>query len=69
MAIETRVKQYGAVLGGWQTGQYIGSGSGGKTAVFRLTRSIYGWEESSALKVINIIEESGSRQSLPESRS
>lgn len=67
MAIETRVKQYGAVLGGWQTGNYIGSGSGGKTAVFRLTRSSYGWEESSALKVINIIEESGSRESLPES--
>lgn len=66
MSIDTRAKQYGTIFGNWKIADYLGSGSGGKTAVFKLVRSHEGWEEISALKVINIIEEVGERGKLAE---
>lgn len=68
MSIESRRHQYGKVFGHWQIKEFLGSGSGGKSAVFRLehTESI-GVE--SALKVISLIEERGSIDDLsPEYR-
>lgn len=68
MSIEDRGSQYGNVFGRWQIGELIGRGSGGKSAVFRLIRKRGSWEENSALKVINLIEERGDPVKLPEFR-
>lgn len=66
MAIETRILQGKNVFDGWEVKEYIGSGSGGKTAVFRIARGHGDWEESAALKVINILEEIGKKETLAE---
>lgn len=58
MSIESRSKSYGTVFDHWQVGKKLGHGSAGKTAVFELTRND-SFRESCALKVINLIEESG----------
>ena len=58
MSIESRSRQYGKVFDHWQIKEFLGSGSGGKTAVFRLVRSDSGWGVS-ALKIVNLIEERG----------
>lgn len=57
MSIESRSRQYGRVFDHWQIKEFLGSGSGGKTAVFRLTRIDSSWGES-ALKVVSLIAES-----------
>ena len=57
MSIESRSRQYGKVFDHWQIKEFLGSGSGGKTAVFRLTRTDSSWGES-ALKVVSLIAES-----------
>ena len=67
MSIESRSRQYGKVFDHWQIQEFLGSGSGGKTAVFRVVRSDSD-RGASALKVVNLIEERGSLQSLPEYR-
>lgn len=65
MSINNRVTQYGCVFGNWKLHDYIGGGSNGKTAVFRIVRSDT-FEEYNALKVVNIIEESGNWDHLSE---
>lgn len=67
MSIETRFHQYGKVFDHWQIKEILGTGSGGKTAVFRLGRSDSSRGDS-ALKVVNLIEEQGDFYALPESR-
>ena len=67
MSIESRSRQYGKVAGHWQIREFLGSGSGGKSAVFRLVHTDSGSVES-ALKVINLIEKRGTPDSLTESR-
>lgn len=67
MSIESRSRQYGKVFDHWQIKEFLGSGSGGKTAVFRLVRSDSGWGVS-ALKVINLIEERGDINALSDYR-
>lgn len=67
MSIESRSRQYGKVFDHWQIKEFLGSGSGGKTAVFRLVRSDSGWGVS-ALKVINLIEERGDIETLSDYR-
>ena len=57
MSIESRSQQYGKVFDHWQIKEFLGSGSGGKTAVFRLARIDSSWGES-ALKVVSLIAES-----------
>lgn len=56
MSIESRSNQYGKIFDHWQIRECLGSGSGGKTAVFRLKRTD-GFSGECALKVINLIEE------------
>lgn len=56
MSIESRSQQYGKVFDHWQIKEFLGSGSGGNTAVFRLVRIDSDWGES-ALKVVSLIAE------------
>lgn len=63
MSIESRTRRYGKVFDHFQIGEFLGSGSGGKSAVFKLGR-IDSTRGKSALKVINLIEEKGSINSL-----
>lgn len=67
MSIESRSRQYGKVFDHWQIREFLGSGSGGKTAVFRLVRSDSD-RGASALKVVNLIEERGSLEKLSARR-
>lgn len=67
MSIESRSNQYGRVFDHWQIQGFLGQGSGGKSAVFRLTRTDSN-RGNSALKVINLIEERGQIDSLSEAR-
>ena len=57
MSIDGRAKSYGKIWGGWKIGKLLGTGSGGKTAVFELTRDNLTFTEHCAMKVINIIDE------------
>ena len=65
MSIESRSRQYGKVFEHWQIREFLGSGSGGKSAVFRLVHTDSS-SVKSALKVISLIEKRGSLQSLSE---
>ena len=67
MSIESRSRQYGKVFDHWQIREFLGSGSGGKSAVFRLVHSGSSSVQS-ALKVISLIEKRGDFESLSESR-
>ena len=67
MSIESRSRRYGKVFDHWQIREFLGSGSGGKTAVFRLVRSDSD-RGASALKVVNLIEERGSLEKLSARR-
>ncbi len=67
MSIESRSRQYGKVFDHWQIREFLGSGSGGKTAVFRLVRSDSD-RGASALKVVNLIEERGCLEKLSARR-
>ena len=64
MSIESRSVKYAKALGQWQAGKMLGTGSGGKSAVFSIYRDNGGWREYSALKVICLIEEYGSHEEL-----
>ena len=57
MSIDSRAKSYGKIWGGWTMGKLLGTGSGGKTAVFQLTRDNLTFTEHCAIKVVNIIDE------------
>ena len=46
MSIDSRAKSYGKIWGGWTMGKLLGTGSGGKTAVFQLTRDNMTFTES-----------------------
>ncbi len=59
MSIESRSRQYGVVFDHWAIQDMLGSGSGGKTAVFRLAHTDAAGMYS-ALKVVNLIEGQGS---------
>lgn len=66
MAIETRIQPGNILFGNWEVEKFIGSGSGGKTAVFSIVRKHEDWQETAALKVINILEEVGKKDALAE---
>lgn len=68
MSIESRSHQYGSVFGQWQIQKPLGTGSGGKSAVFLLKRKGPDWDELCALKVICLIEEEGFFQNLSSFR-
>lgn len=67
MSIESRSRQFGKVFGHWQIREFLGSGSGGKSAVFRLVHSDSG-SVNSALKVISLIEKQGHIERLSDTR-
>ena len=67
MSIESRSNQYGRVFDHWQIQGFLGQGSGGKSAVFRLIRTDSN-RGNSALKVINLIEERGQIDNLSDAR-
>lgn len=66
MAIETRIQPGSILFGNWEVEKFIGAGSGGKTAVFSIVVKHEDWQETAALKVINILEEVGKRDALSE---
>ena len=68
MSIESRSVKYAKALGQWQAGQMLGTGSGGKSAVFAISRDNGGWQERSAMKIITLLEEWGSYEALPAHR-
>lgn len=63
MTIMSRSRQYGVVFDHWQMKEFLGSGSGGKSAVFKLSRADSAWG-TSALKIISLIEEEGNIDSI-----
>lgn len=67
MSIESRIRQQGKAFDHWQIREFLGSGSGGKSAVFRLVHSSSG-SVKSALKVISLIEKRSDYESLSVSR-
>lgn len=67
MSIESRSRQFGKVFDHWQIKEFLGSGSGGKTAVFRLQRIDSSWGVC-ALKIVNLIEERGNVEELSDAR-
>ncbi len=67
MSIESRKHQYGKIFGHWKIMEFLGSGSGGKSAVFRLEH-VSSPRVESALKVVTLVEERGSFDALSETR-
>ncbi len=67
MSIESRSKQYGKVFEHWQIRELLGQGSNGKTSVFRLV-NMHSEKVVSALKVVNLIEERGSYETMAPHR-
>ena len=67
MSLESRSKIYGSRFGDWVTGEQLGSGSNGKTAVYLLTKDNDPYAVC-ALKVINLLEETGSFNAMPDYR-
>ena len=64
MSIDSRATTYGKIFGDWTLHEMIGKGSNGKTAVFCVTRNNKTYKDSGAMKVINITEQRGKRESL-----
>jgi len=63
MSIESRSNQYGTLFGNWTIQKPLG-GNEGKTMVFQVHRVNLGLEETRAVKVINLIEETGKYSDL-----
>lgn len=64
MSIETRIHQYDTVFRDWKVGTVIGRKSDGSCVVFSLVRENYGFADSCALKVMNLISRSGNYEQL-----
>ncbi len=67
MSIESRSSQYGKVFDHWQIRELLGTGSGGKSAVFRMVHTASTGVEC-ALKVISLLEERGRFEDLTDFR-
>lgn len=67
MSIDSRAAEYGKKFGDWILHEMIGKGSNGRTAVFRMTRNNRTYEDTGALKVVNIVEQRGRKDELSES--
>lgn len=66
MSIDERTKGYGTIWTDWTIGELIGHGSGGKTAVYNLTRENPGFVEADVLKIVNLIEEDVSIEDMSD---
>lgn len=67
MAVISRMKQGTVVFKDWIVTECKEYSADGKTGVFRIVRSHQGWQEVSALKVVNILEEIGEKSNLSDS--
>lgn len=47
--------KYGEKLGGWELDGFLGEGSGGKTAVFRVCKALGQYRDTRAMKVVEVI--------------
>ena len=65
MLAKDRTPLYEAALADWKVCEKIGSGSGGRTTVYRMERRNTDWTEENALKVIHIADEHGIYARLP----
>lgn len=68
MSIESRSCSDGKVFDHWQITDFWGSGSGGKSTVFKLIHTDPNSSVQSALKVISLIEQRGSFENLSDRR-
>lgn len=59
MSKDSRLALYENALGDWKICEKVGTGSGGKTAVYRIEKRNNTYTEQNALKVINISDETG----------
>lgn len=59
MSMDTRLPLYEKALGDWKICEKIGTGSGGRTSVYRIEKRNNTYTEENALKVINITDEPG----------
>lgn len=67
MSIDSRAKhQYAKAFGNWEIGNRIGHGSQGKSIVYKITKSNYTYEEDGALKIMNIMEQTGDYSQLSD---
>lgn len=67
MSIEDRVRGYSKIFGDWVLDPTpIGSGSNGKTVVFRITRENLIFTENGAVKAINIVKKNGKLKELSQ---
>ena len=65
MSLESRVRQYGVVLGGWKLREKLGSGSSGKTTVYAAYKDVVeGKVSQCAIKVVNVFQENSKREEL-----
>ncbi len=62
MSTESRGSKYGGIFGNWRAEKLLGTGSGGKSAVFSICRNNGGWMEYNAMKVVCIGQARGTRQ-------
>ncbi|MGN0483645.1 MAG: PASTA domain-containing protein [Lachnospiraceae bacterium] len=66
MSIDFRTEQqYKEVFGDWKIGKKIGHGSQGKSVVYGIKKSNYTFEETGAVKVMNIMEQTGAYRHMP----
>ena len=67
MSIDSRAKhQYAKAFGNWEIGNRIGHGSQGKSIVYKITKSNYTYKENGALKIMNIMEQTGDYNQLSD---
>lgn len=66
MSIDSRQIQHATVFNDWTISELVGQGSGGKTAVFKLKRRRFDFDEESVMKVVNIIEQTGNETEMSE---
>ena len=66
MSIDARAKQNGKIFGDWDLKELLGQGSNGRTAVFKMTRTNRTFEETCAMKVVNIVEQKGNYEDISE---
>lgn len=66
VSIDLRAKQqYKQQFDDWKIQNRIGHGSQGKSIVYKITKSNYTYQEDGALKIMNIMEQTGNYQQLP----
>lgn len=66
MSTKDRANKWGTIWDDWRIQEFVGEGSRGKTAVFQIVRRHDTWDETNALKVVNVCEENGDIRTFSE---